>query len=604
MRNRCICFSSALLLLCPIILGAAPAPRDPLVGLWATELRFPTGPSGRLVLRRTGAGWRATVGTISVEGVGKRGEIDFAFPAHAELRLFPTPGRTPEAFWVQPATAAGESTTPFASPVRLQAAGLTTWRGAVEPLPARFTLYLKIFPAADGSLLAAFRNPEQNANGGTSQFAVSRVGDTIRFSAPGSGSKTAHEATLLRAPDRIRIAWPAAGRTLELERRTPTQASGFFPRPPGAPPYVYRRPQAVADGWATSRAGETGFNEAALTALVREIAEADPAARPPQLIHSLLVARHGRLVLEEYFFGYDRDTPHDLRSASKTFVSVAMGAAMARGARVSPDSRVYELLAGLGPFSNPDPRKSQITLAQLMTHSAGLACDDNDDASPGNEERMQAQITQPDWWKYTLDLPVAHDPGTRYAYCSANINLVGGALTAVTKTWLPALFDREIARPLQFGTYYWNLMPTGEGYGGGGVHMRPRDLLKIGQMYLDDGRWKGQRIVDASWVRDSTAPRIDINPATTGLSEEEFGNAYLRSADALAWHVQPIQLGARTYREYQAGGNGGQMLIVLPELDMVVVMTGGNYGQGGVWTRWRERIVGEKIIGAILPSRD
>ena len=83
----------------------------------------------------------------------------------------------------------------------------------------------------------------------------------------------------------------------------------------------------------------------------------------------------------------------------------------------------------MGPFANPDPRKAQITLAHLMTHSAGLACNDNDDDSPGNEGTMQGQTRQPDWWRYTLDLPQAHDPGSRYAYCSANINLVGGALT-------------------------------------------------------------------------------------------------------------------------------------------------------------------------------
>jgi len=86
-----------------------------------------------------------------------------------------------------------------------------------------------------------------------------------------------------------------------------------------------------------------------------------------------------------------------------------------------------------------------------MTHTSGLACDDNDDKSPGNEDTMQSQTRQPDWWKYTPDLPVVHDSGSRYAYCSAEMNLVGAVLTTGTATWLPALFDREVARPLQFG---------------------------------------------------------------------------------------------------------------------------------------------------------
>jgi CubicO group peptidase (beta-lactamase class C family) len=253
----------------------------------------------------------------------------------------------------------------------------------------------------------------------------------------------------------------------------------------------------------------------------------------------------------------------------------------------------------MGPFANADPRKSQITLAHLMTHTSGLACDDNNDASPGREDTMQAQQQQPNWWKYTLDLPMAHDPGRRYAYCSANINLVGAALTKGTGTWLPELFDRTIARPLRFGTYYWNLMPTGEGYLGGGAYLRPRDLLKVGQVYLNGGVWEGRRLVDSSWVTKSTAPHMQISPATTGLSPEEFPNYYGEGEDGYAWHLSQIRVGDRTYRGYAATGNGGQLLIVVPDFDLVVVFTGGNYGQGGIWGRWGSELLPKEIIPAI-----
>jgi len=119
------------------------------------------------------------------------------------------------------------------------------------------------------------------------------------------------------------------------------------------------------------------------------------------------------------------------------------------GAKLGPETKIYELLSGMGPFANPDQRKSQITISHLLTHSAGFACDDNDDASPGNEEVMQTQKQQPNWWKYTLDLPIIRDPGTKSVYCSTNLNLVGAALTGATRAWLPELFDRTIARPLQ-----------------------------------------------------------------------------------------------------------------------------------------------------------
>jgi CubicO group peptidase (beta-lactamase class C family) len=278
---------------------------------------------------------------------------------------------------------------------------------------------------------------------------------------------------------------------------------------------------------------------------------------------------------------------------------VLLGAAMKDGVKIGPQSKVYALMSGREPFANPDPRKAQITLAHLMTHSAGFACNDYDDASPGNENTMQAQREQPDWWKYTLDLPMAHDPGKRYAYCSANINLVGGALTTATKTWLPELFRQKVAEPLQFGPWHWNLIPNDEGYLGGGAFLRPRDLLKVGQAYLDGGVWKGRRIVNAAWVKESTAPRMKITRATTGLTEEEFGEAYSEGEDALAWHLNGLRSGERRHTAYAATGNGGQLLIVAPELHLVAVFTGGNYLQGGIWSRWPDQLIGEYIVPSI-----
>jgi CubicO group peptidase (beta-lactamase class C family) len=237
-----------------------------------------------------------------------------------------------------------------------------------------------------------------------------------------------------------------------------------------------------------------------------------------------------------------------------------------------------------------------------MTHTSGLACNDNDDNSPGNEATMQSQKAEPNWWRYTLNLPQQFAPGTRYAYCSANSNLVGAALTEGTGTWIPELFRKTVAEPLQFGEWHWNLMPNGEGYLGGGAFLLPRDLLKVGQTYLDGGVWNGRRIVPASWVQVSTAPHVEVSPATTGLGEDEFSNFYLRAEDGFGWHLNTLKSGGRSYRTYGATGNGGQLLIIVPEADLAVVFTGGNYGQGGVWLRWAQQIVGDRIIPAIGDS--
>jgi CubicO group peptidase (beta-lactamase class C family) len=580
------------------------ASAEALIGLWAYRADFGPALRGTLTIRRAPGGWRAAIGGLDAPAVVTGDAVRIQFGARGGFRGRRN-GHTIAGFWLQPSGATadrrdpGGSGQPFATPVALRRIGPGLWRGTVTPLDDRFTLYLSIFRAADGALTAAFRNPELNLNGGASRFLVSRAGDAVRFNLRYDGGEIDHRATLLHAPDRLRLNWDNLAGAIELGRIDPAQAAGFFPRPPGALAYVYRAPPATGDGWRTAPARDLGVDEAALARIIRDIAASDPTARPPALIHSILVAYRGRLVLEEYFFGHDRDAPHDTRSAGKTLASVMLGAAMLRGTAIAPETRIVPLLAAGGPFANPDPRKDRITLAQLMTHSAGIACNDNDEASPGNEGRMQSQAAQPDWWRYTLDLPIAHDPGRRYAYCSANINLVGGALTAATGTWLPEYFERTVARPLQFGRWHWNLMANGEGYLGGGAFLRSRDLLKIGQAYLAGGVWNGRRIVTARWVAQSTAPWIEISPATTGYSEEEFGNYYGAGADGLAWHLNPLTVNGRAVRSYAATGNGGQVLLVVPEYDLAVVFTGGNYMQGGVWGRWGQTIVADRIIPAL-----
>lgn len=588
---------------------AEPAPEDSLVGLWGFGTAFGPMLQGELVVERTkNPGWRASFGGLEATAEANGDSVRVAFSdGYGHYRgAIAANGRSIAGHWIRRGIPEdprypGGSSQPFATPVVLTRMGHEKWRGEVRSLEDRLELHLKIFRNEDGMLLGAFRDPDMNRTGGASRFRVTRQGDAIEFSVPNDagGFEVAIEARLLRQPERLEMLWPDLGHTVELHRRSPEDATFFFARPQGEPAYAYRRPEATGDGWKTARGRDVGIDETAFTRVVQKIIDSDPAARRPSLIHSILIARRGRLVLEEYFFGYDRETPHDLRSAGKTFASVMLGAAMMNGAAIAPDTKVYELLASAGPYANPDPRKSKITLAHLMTHTSGLACDDNNDASPGNEDTMQGQTAEADWWKYTLDLSMAHEPGSRYAYCSANMNLMGAALTAATRTWLPTLFDRAVARPLDFGRYHWNLMPTEEGYLGGGAWLRPRDLLKVGQAYLDGGVWRGRRIVDESWVAESTAPRMRISPATTGLTAEEFPNYYGESVDAYAWHLGAMRAGDRVYRTYEASGNGGQVLIVAPELDLVAVFTGGNYRQGGIWSRWRDEILGAEILPAI-----
>ncbi len=571
-----------------------------LIGIWRADVSLGAQLGGPLIIRKTPGGYEARIARELAKSAGRGGELRFTFGQDGVFRGHIS-GRSLVGFWVQPAgkQQAGGSGQSYATPLRLRQVSPGIWRGSVVPLPHGFTLWLSITRADDGALIGAFRNPELNSTGGASRFQVTRNGNTIVFTAKIGDRQIAHSASVVGDPERVRLDWSDVGRTIELSRRTGTAEAAFFPRPQGDQPYLYRRPAQLSDGWRTAPARSTGIDENALEAIVRNIAASDPTARPPRLIHSILVAHHGKLVLEEYFFGFGRLTPHDTRSATKTLGSVLLGTAPARAAGLSPATYIYNAMAALGPFANPDLRKSQITLTHLMTHTSGLACNDNDDNSPGNEATMQSQKAEPNWWRYTLNLPQQFAPGARYAYCSANSNLVGGALTLATRTWIPELFRRTIAEPMQFGEWHWNLMPNGEGYLGGGAYLLPRDLLKIGQMCLDGGTWNGRRILQAEWVRRSTKAYVAVTPETTGLSQEEFGNFYIPAEDGLAWHIGSLSWSGRSYRTYGATGNGGQILLVVPQADLVVVFTGGNYGQGGVWLRWAQQIVGDRIIPAI-----
>src|SRR5439155_19971770 len=227
-------------------------------------------------------------------------------------------------------------------------------------------------------------------------------------------------------------------------------------------------------------------------------------------LHAVLIARHGKLVLEEYFHGFNRNQLHDTRSASKSLTSLLIGSAMLHGVKIDPSTAVYRVM---DPAVD-DPQKRAMTLENLLTMSSGLDWDDSDPKSPGNEDNMQQQTAQPDWIRYTLDLKMIRKPGEKAVYCSCQPNLAGGVLARISDRWLPDLIRDWIATPMQFGLYAIDLQPTGEAYGGGGARFLPRDFMKLGQVILDHGRWRGKQIVSQSWQR-SPHRRSTISSAST-----------------------------------------------------------------------------------------
>ena len=373
----------------------------------------------------------------------------------------------------------------------------------------------------------------------------------------------------------------------EFSRRDENTAPRFHPRTPGASTYVHRTPVTGDDGWKTASLESVKLDPKPIAALVQSLQGATATDVHAPYIHALLIARHGKLVVEEYFHGHGKAQVHDTRSAGKTLASVLLGIALEQKKGVTVQTPVARLLPGYAPLFQEDPRKQRLTPEHLVTMTSGLSCDDDDGDSPGNEDVMQSQRAERDWHRYAAALPMVREPGgTKAVYCSAGINLLGAIISRQSGMRLPEFFEQRFARPLDIRDYHINLMPNGEGYLGGGIYLRPRDALKLGQLVLSGGRWNQRQVVSPRWVEASTQRHAEFSI--------DHGYGY-------AWHLHELNVGERTYREYAAEGNGGQFVIVVPELDLTVMIAAANYGDFARWYRFQD-LVPQYVIPAVLDA--
>lgn len=541
---------------------AAATQASNLSGLWAAKRRFGPDAGGTLIIERAGAGYVGDVagqvvpvrteGTmLSLQLPGDRGAFQGRFDGRRAIR----------GHWIRPGTPYDNGRS--ASAVVLRAAGRDRWIGEARPLQDAFTLYLLMRSRPDGSLDALLRNPERDIG---TQLGVQRLvrdGDLVRLMGRRGGA-TAPERELAAgrydADNRsFTLAFSSRGGTYDFTRDG--DDSDFYPRGRDPGHYTYRPPPQRADGWPTGTPEQVGIDRPALERLVQTIIETPMDSPDAPQIHALLVARHGRLVLEEYFHGYDRDRLHNTRSAGKSVTAVTIGAAIRAGAPLSLSSPVYQVMNGGAFPADTDPQKRSMTLEHLLTMSSGYFCDDTNDAAPGNEETMTDQTAEPDWYRYTLRVPLATPPGANSVYCSASPNLALGMLGAATHDSPLNAFDRLVAGPMQIDRYSWGLDPVGHPYGGGGVELLPRDFMKFGQLMLNGGTWAGRRILDPGFVAAATSPQYHLRNVYYG---------YL-------WWIEDFPYKNRTVRSFSARGAGGQVVTVVPELDLVVATMAGNY---------------------------
>ena len=310
-------------------------------------------------------------------------------------------------------------------------------------------------------------------------------------------------------------------------------------------------------------------------------------------ITSVLVARHGKLAYELFPEGTLPSDFMDTRSATKSITGMLVGIAIDRGL-LRLDTRVLPFFPDRQPLQNPDPRKDAITVEDLLTMSSILECDDWNDFSRGNEERM---YVVEDWVRFALDLPVKGFPswvkkpaesphGRSFSYCTAGVFLLGQVLARATKTPVEAFARENLFGPLGIDHVDWKLSPLGEAQTGGGLGLCSRDLLALAQLFLNGGAWQGRRIVPEAWVRRSIEPHARIDEKT------EYG--YL-------WWLRRFGSGATAFDGYYMSGNGGNKVAVFPEADLVVAITSNNYGTKGMHEQ-TDRLLSDYILAAVTPA--
>ena len=350
--------------------------------------------------------------------------------------------------------------------------------------------------------------------------------------------------------------------------------------------YAELAPASLADGWPTSTPSDAGIDPGPIRDMVRAVVEGDLA-----YTHSVLVARHGLLVVEEYFYGFDRDTWHDMRSASKTITSTLIGLAIQEGRIEGSGATALSFFTNYRRYANWDSRKARIRVRDLLTMSSGLDANDSDRGSAASEGFYQSQTIRPDWIKLALDAPMIADPGSQPLYGGANPLILGGILANVVEEPVEWFAHLALFEPLGVEEYKFFLDPTGVVYMGGGLWLRPRDMAKYGQLYLDGGLWHGRRILDDEWIEESWGRYGRLAPLDR--NGQQYGYLW--------WH-HGYDVGDRTIETVEARGNGGQYIFVVPSLDLVVVITSGNFRNG--LTREPEEIMRQYVLPAVLEDRD
>ena len=365
------------------------------------------------------------------------------------------------------------------------------------------------------------------------------------------------------------------------------------------------KPFAAPFDWPIASPAEAGMTgiEARLDRLI--------AAKRAWGLHGVVVARGGRVVLERYFEGVQNSwgwhlgriqhgpaTLHNLYSVTKSIVALVYGAALAEGKVPPPDAPLYDQFPEYKGLLDAEPRRSERTIAHALTMTLGLKWDEIlvPYDTPKNDE-IGMEIAN-DRYRFILERPVVGPPGKRWLYSGGATALIGRIIAKGTGRSLPDYARAALFDPLGLGPTEWIVNKDtwvvakygpgdGEPVAASGLRMTPRDLARIGQMMLGRGTLDGRGILPAQWIDDCVTPRVSVD------EQRRYG---------YQWYVGDFEYGTRDRprldRWIGCYGNGGQRLYVMPDLDLVIVVTAGNYGQPDQWLP-PIRVVREVVLPSI-----
>lgn len=315
-----------------------------------------------------------------------------------------------------------------------------------------------------------------------------------------------------------------------------------------------------------------------------ELLNKDIAAYNLKEITSVVAIYDGKLLLEEYFNGADRNTLHDTRSVGKSFASTLMGIAINEG-YIKNEKQTLHSFYNLKEYANYNVKKDSIKIADLLTMSSAFDGSDADSDSPGNEENM---YPTDNWVKFTLDLAIdpARNNGAKWEYFTAGVVLLGDILNKNVPGGLENYAHEKLFKPLGITKYQWPYTPQKVASTAGGLQMRSLDSAKYALLYKNNGMWNGKQLLPEQWVKKTLTKQIEIQ----GRDKEFYGYLF--------WN-KTVTYKGKNYETYYCSGNGGNKFIIFKTLPLVVIITSKAYNKpyGHVQS---DKIVSDYLLPAIL----